>query len=331
MKISKLISFLCAFLLLFAAVVPASAASFVENGDYKYEIVGGGYLIYSYNGNETSLTLPSTLYDMPVLGISDDCFSGSVVKSVEIPDGYTTIGQRAFYNSSLTEVNIPSTIESIGIMAFSNCSALSNVEISADCALTFIPYAAFQNCTALKSFEIPDSVATISANAFFGTGLTSVVMPDSVTAIGDYVFSNCADLAAVELSNSITALPRYAFSNCTSLSEIFLSDNITSIGEGCFYPNDTITINCFDGSYVDEYCKENSIETVTEEKLFGDVNNDGDVNILDVTLIQKYRIGKYEIGSNKARLLADVNCDNEITIRDATLIQMHIAHKLTDF
>lgn len=331
MKVSKLISLILSIILLSAAVLPASAASFVENGDYKYEILSGGYLLSGYNGSEAALTLPSTLYNKPVLGISDDCFNGSTVESVEIPEGYTTIGQRAFYNSSITKLNIPSTVESIGIMAFSSCSALANVEIAEDSSLTIIPYAAFQNCTALTSFDIPNNVTIISANAFFGTGLTSIVISDSVTTIGDYVFSNCSDLSNVELSNSLTSLPRYAFSNCTSLNEIFISDNITSIGEGCFLNSDDLTVNCFDGSYADEYCKENSIEALTEEKLLGDVNEDGKVNILDVTLIQKYRVGLYEFSSKKALLLSDVNCDDEITIRDATSIQMLIAGKITEF
>ena len=52
-----------------------------------------------------------------------------------------------------------------------------------------------------------------------------------------------------------------------------------------------------------------------------DVNRDGKFNILDVTAIQKYRIGLVS-DDNIDCEQADVNNDGEVTIRDATYIQM---------
>lgn len=70
--------------------------------------------------------------------------------------------------------------------------------------------------------------------------------------------------------------------------------------------------------------------TVKATPRLGDVNLDGEIDILDVTCIQKYRADL--IALNEEELLyADVNGDGDVTIRDATLIQMFIANKITEF
>ena len=81
--------------------------------------------------------------------------------AVEIPDGVTSIGGRAFYYcSSLTSVTIPDSVTSIGDYAFYYCRALTSV-------------------------TIPDGVTSIGDGAFSGcSSLTSVAIPGSVTSIG---------------------------------------------------------------------------------------------------------------------------------------------------
>lgn len=67
--------------------------------------------------------------------------------------------------------------------------------------------AAFFNCTGLTSVIIPNSVTAIGDYAFYGcTGLTSVVIPNSVTLIGDHAFSDCTNLTSIAIPNSITHL-----------------------------------------------------------------------------------------------------------------------------
>lgn len=61
----------------------------------------------------------------------------------------------------------------------------------------------------------------------------------------------------------------------------------------------------------------------------GDVNDDGDVNILDATFVQMY-VAKYEVENFNVDA-ADVDPDNEITIRDATAIQMYVSKFITEF
>ena len=59
-------------------------------------------------------------------------------------------------------------------------------------------YSAFSGCTGMSSIVIPSSVTTIGNAVFYGcTGLTSITIPNSVTSIGNNVFLNCTNLATV--------------------------------------------------------------------------------------------------------------------------------------
>ena len=67
--------------------------------------------------------------------------------------------------------------------------------------MTEIGESAFQGCTGLTSIVIPDSVTKIEDYAFYGcTGLTSIAIPDSVTEIGLNPFSGCTDLTGIVVS-----------------------------------------------------------------------------------------------------------------------------------
>lgn len=57
--------------------------------------------------------------------------------------------------------------------------------------------------------------------------------------------------------------------------------------------------------------------------VYGDVNGDGDITVVDATLVQKYVVQLETLSADK-QILADVNGDNTISVVDATLIQKYI-------
>ncbi len=65
--------------------------------------------------------------------------------------------------------------------------------------------------------------------------LSSVIMPDSVTSLGEGCFFSCSSLSSVTLSNNITSLQRNTFMMCTSLEHISLPNRLNRIGDYSFY------------------------------------------------------------------------------------------------
>ena len=95
--------------------------------------------------------------------------------------------------------------------------------------------AVFQGFTGITSIVIPDSVISIGVSTFSGcTSLVEIVIPDSVTSIGGSAFSGCTSLAEIVIPDSVTSIGGFAFSGCTSLSKVDLPKTLTTIEAGTF-------------------------------------------------------------------------------------------------
>ena len=94
---------------------------------------------------------------------------------------------------------------------------------------------AFSDCSSLSNIVIPNSVTSIGDYAFeYCSSLSNIVIPDSVTAIGDFAFSDCSSLSNIVIPDSVTAIGKCVFSDCRSLSNIVIPDSVTAIGDGAF-------------------------------------------------------------------------------------------------
>ena len=93
------------------------------------------------------------------------------------------------------------------------------------------------------TYSIKEGVRIICNNAFSGCfSLKSLVIPDSVTRIGEGAFNGCSSLTDIAIPDSVTSIGDKAFQGCKSLSNLIIPSCVTSIGESAFrdcnFPND---------------------------------------------------------------------------------------------
>lgn len=222
--------------------------------------------ITKYNGTDTVVVIPSKINGVTVTTIGTDAFLGLNITSVTIPDSVTEIGSNAFAGcTNLTSVNYigdwskltiqsgnPAVEDAVNAQLFDFAFTPDNTAvivtkyngIAADVTIpsrykgkpvTMIDHAAFHNNSAVTSVTIPDSVTAIPDDAFgFCSELTNISIPNSVTFIGFSAFNSCTSLKSITLPSSLSTIQSYAFYNCGNLKTIRIPVSVTSIGNCAF-------------------------------------------------------------------------------------------------
>lgn len=146
------------------------------------------------------------------------------VKEVVIEEGITSIGSYAFADcKNLEKITIPQSVKSIGNCAFLQCDNLKNVYIK---DLT-------RWCNI--SFELYSNPLYYGANLYLdGCLVTSLVIPETVSSIGQHCFMNCTSITSVEIPISVKSIGHYAFSGCSSLEKVTIANEVTNIGHFIF-------------------------------------------------------------------------------------------------
>ena len=216
-----------------------------------------------------SVTYEGTKYRVTSIGFQAflDCYG---LTSIDIPNSVTSIGEGAFgYCSGLTSIDIPSSVTSIGNGAFLECNRLTSVHISdiaAWCKIEFgdtplhFAHHLYLNGEEIKDLVIPNSVTSLGERTFQDcSGLTSVTIPNSVTSIGARAFLKCTGLTEVTIPNSVTSLGEFAFGYCSGLISVTIPDNWTSIVDGAF-------CNC---SSLTSFIIPNSVTSIGSQAFWG--------------------------------------------------------------
>lgn len=206
----------------------------------------------------TTVTLPDSLVEVPA-----SMFHNSNIEQITLPGSVTHINREAFYGAhKLTSVTLNSGLLVIGVEAFASepyggsytyGRMLPLASIAIPSSVTEIQQQAFAKDQKLTSlaFGANSQLSTIGLQAFYGTSLTSVDIPDSVTSIGAEAFSggngnaNIGDdsnpntrgaytLATVNLGTSqsashLTTLGSKAFAH-QPITSITLPNSLTSLG-----------------------------------------------------------------------------------------------------
>lgn len=109
---------------------------------------------------------------------------------------------------------------------------------------------AFRDCASLTSVNIPNSITAIKSYAFYGcSAIANINIPASVKEIGIGAFEGCASLAQMILPQGIPAIEDETFYGCSSMRGIVIPSSVTAIGEEAFSRcTSLISIYCFASS-----------------------------------------------------------------------------------
>ena len=212
-----------------AVTIPAS----VTYNNYTYPVTSIGTSAFEGLTNLQSVTLPTS-----VTTIGTDAFYGCTkLGSVNLEEGLTTINLRAFYNCHLTEITIPSTVTSIGNSAFKGNPTTTIVWKPADCSIGSDSEAPFYSTNSqVTSFTFADGVEVVPAYICKNMSLLdTIVLPASVSRLGQAAFMNCFSLKSINLPKTQKTLPAHFFEGCTSLEKIELPATLTTIETDAFY------------------------------------------------------------------------------------------------
>lgn len=262
------------------------------------EIYGG---VFNSCKNLVHIDLPKNL---TILG--ESAFSDCVcLEKIEVPEAVVKIDDLAFNGcTNLTKIVLHEGLRKIGKGAFKNCRNLKQIELPI--SLSSIGDAPFRGCESIKSihvdpknryyksepnkregsdhvlfnknksvivaypassrevqYDIPDSVTVISDWAFSECKkLNRITIPDSVSEIGEGAFCNCVLLDEVEIPDSVEKIDDCAFRGCASLEKVVIPSSVKDLGWGLFDGCEgAVTVYCDEGSAICDYCRRCGIKS----------------------------------------------------------------------
>ena len=181
----------------------------------------------------------STITKLPS-GCFQDC---KKLENINIPSSISDLGDSSFANSGIRKIDL-SNVTKLGGSCFNNCSNLENF-VKFNDGLESIPSACFcgtkigyrNDNEEMKEIVIPDSVTSLGGYVFSGCKeLEKIVVGSGVSKVGVYFVDNSPKLKNIEFKGIISSIDSFAFLNCSSLQTIKFAEGtvLTSIGENAF-------------------------------------------------------------------------------------------------
>ena len=231
---------------------------------FKPSSIGAGFAIVAFNGGVSTVNIPETYKNKPVVEIASGIFKFSKINKINIPGTIITIGAGAFDGcTNLTTVNYGGTVKQWNEINFadqkanplSNCADLycqgdMVTEVDFSTVTTEISNYAFTNCTSIEKVILGVNVKKIGAKAFYNVQDVSEVYYGGsadewakIAFVDEYsnplldgakLYLNGELATTIELGRETSSVSAYAFAGCTSLENVILMEDIASIGESAF-------------------------------------------------------------------------------------------------
>ena len=286
-----------------------------------------------------------------IKAIDDSSFRNCTnLESITIPDSVERIGHYAFTNCvALRSISFGQRLRYIGFGCFEGCTQLAkvdipNIEVWFDIDFVYYIRDSWEGSHSNSSNPLYNG-SKLYVNGILLTELTV----NKADTVRPYLFCNCKDLKKVIINCAVDSIGAYAFYNCTGLQEVKIHKNVPSIGSHAFWncpklkdiyiynpvcnianSYETISgsaiIHGYDGSTAQMYAGNfnRTFMLIEDEPIYlGDVDGDGDVSIIDATLIQRHIASIPVFAYNES--VADTDGDGSVTILDVTMIQRWLA------
>ena len=269
-RIPRLAMVFIAAVVVLLLTAPKAGAWSATAGDFKIEKPYSTYgstevTVKEYTGNDTDITLPSTVtyngteYQVTAVGsnvLKKLAGAEKLDLTVTIPEGYKTIAGNAFQNCyGLKSITIPGSVTMINYNAFDGCKDLAAVTFEdGENSLTF-GNKVFNNCAALNSLALPARVSNIGAGMVQGcTSLTDLSVASDAYFVQDgtlyeknedgkgytlHTYAPASTATSYTVPERVNGLPvtsifRMAFQNNANLTSVTVPASVTSFKSYAF-------------------------------------------------------------------------------------------------
>ena len=267
-------------------VIPNSVTSIgVDAFQYCYELtsitilnsvtsIGRG--AFAHCGRLTSIIIPKSVTSIGGYAFAY-CYN---LANIVIGDGVTSIEEGTFTRCyGLTNITIPNSVTSIGWGAFERCHGLTSITIPK--SVISIGDLPFYYCAEFKEFIVSKQNPKYLAidGVLFDKNKTTLILfpeaksadsymvPNGVTSIGEYAFSDCRRLTSITISNSVISIREAAFAECLYLTSITLGNSVASIERSAFEACSELT-EIYSKNPIPPTIELNSFENQTTCKLY---------------------------------------------------------------
>lgn len=240
---------------------------FFESAGFMYRVIDDSYIVLlHYVGDGTTISVPSTINGLPVIGIMDSAFVDETkVKRVEIPSTILFIGTailRGCYNIEsikMEDVDVKSINDLFGNVEYDNSYragdetnsrfyyipiVLRKLELgskSHTIEYAYENYGAFDGYKSLEVVVLEDDIEMLAYKMFNCCyNLREINMPQSLKYVPEYCLCN-TKITQIKLGDATTKIGNSAFQDCKYLSEIRISPYTTEIGTNAFYECQSLT------------------------------------------------------------------------------------------